>query len=68
MRDRQPVGICCDTEIPKSVFCNNLEGWVGEGGGKEAQEEGDVCIPMADSCCCMAETITNCKAIIQIKN
>ena len=50
MRDRQPVGICCDTEIPKSVFCNNLEGWVGEGGGKEAQEEGDVCTPMADSC------------------
>ena len=27
-------------------------GW----GRKERQEEGDICIPMADSCCCMAES------------
>ena len=27
-----------------------LEGWCGEGDGKEAEEGGDVCIPMADSC------------------
>ena len=30
----------------------------GEGGGKEIQEGGDICIPMADSCECMAETNT----------
>ena len=28
----------------------NLEGWDGEGDGKEGQEGGDICIPMADSC------------------
>ena len=28
----------------------NLEGWEREGYGKEVQKEGDICIPMADSC------------------
>ena len=28
----------------------NLEGWGGEGDGKEIQKGGDICIPMADSC------------------
>ena len=28
----------------------NLEGWGGEGGGKEAQQGGDIGIPTADSC------------------
>ena len=28
----------------------NLEGWNGEGDGKEFQKGGDICIPMADSC------------------
>ena len=28
----------------------NLEGWDGEGSGKEIQEGGDICTPMADSC------------------
>ena len=28
----------------------NLEGWDGEGGGREVQKGGDVCIPMAESC------------------
>ena len=27
----------------------NLEGWDGEGDGKEVQKGGDICIPMADS-------------------
>ena len=31
-------------------LCINLEGWDGEGDGKEFQKGGDVCIPMADSC------------------
>ena len=30
-------------------------GWEGE---REGQEGGDMCIPMADLCCCMAETNT----------
>ena len=30
--------------------------WNGVGGRKEVQKEGDVCIPVADSCWCMAET------------
>ena len=40
------------------MLCDNLEGWVGVGGGKEVQEGGDICIPMADSCCYMAEINT----------
>ena len=30
--------------------------WVGD--GKEVQEGGDIYIPVADSCCCMATTST----------
>ena len=32
-------------------------GWDG-GGGREAQERGDICIIIPDSRCCMAETNT----------
>ena len=31
-------------------LCINLEGWDGEGDGREFQKEGDIYIPMADSC------------------
>ena len=34
----------------KQGLCINLEGWNGEGNGREVQEGGDICIPMADSC------------------
>ena len=34
----------------KQGLCINLEGWEREGYGKEVQKEGDICIPMADSC------------------
>ena len=34
----------------KQGFCINLEGWDGEGEGKEFQKGGDMCIPMAGSC------------------
>ena len=34
----------------KQGFCINLDGWDGEGDGKEVQKGGDICIPMADSC------------------
>ena len=30
--------------------CINLEGWDGEGDGREVQEGGDIGTPMADSC------------------
>ena len=30
--------------------CINLEGWDGEGDGREFQKGEDICIPMADSC------------------
>ena len=30
------------------MFCDDLEGWNGEC-GREVQEEGDICIPIADS-------------------
>ena len=34
----------------KQGLCINTEGSVGEGDGKEVQEGGNMCIPMADSC------------------
>ena len=34
----------------KLGFCYNLEGSDGEGDGKEVQEGGHICIPVADSC------------------
>ena len=34
----------------KQGLCINLEGWDGERDGREVQEGGDICIPMADSC------------------
>ena len=37
---------------PTHVLCDNLEGWEG------VQEGGDICVPVADSWCCMAETNT----------
>ena len=40
------------------MLCDNLEGWDGVGGGRESQEGGDICIPMADSCRCMEEANT----------
>ena len=34
----------------KQGFCINLDGWDGEGDGREVQRGGDICIPMTDSC------------------
>ena len=34
----------------KQGLCINQEGWDGEGVGKDVQKEGDIRIPMADSC------------------
>ena len=40
----------------KQGLCINLEGWEWEGDGREVSGGGDICIPMADSCWCLAET------------
>ena len=34
----------------KQGLCTDLEGWHGEGDGREFQKGGAVCIPMANSC------------------
>ena len=34
----------------KQGLCINIEGWAGEGDGREVQKGVDICIPMADSC------------------
>ena len=41
---------------------DSLAGWDGVGGGREVQEEGDICIAMVDLCPCMAETNTILKS------
>ena len=33
----------------KQGLCFNLDGWDGEGDGREVQKGGNICIPMADS-------------------
>ena len=58
-----------NTGSSNPVLCDNLEMLHGVQGGRKVQDGGAVCIPMADSCWCMAETNTICKAIIlQLKN
>ena len=37
-------------KLLKQGFYINLEGWDGEGDGREVQKGGDICIPRADSC------------------
>ena len=40
------------------VLCDNLGGWDGMGDGNEAHKGKDICVPMADSCWCVAESST----------
>ena len=35
-------------KIKRGLYIN-IEGWDGEGDGREVQKQGDICIPMADS-------------------
>ena len=42
--------ILYDAGNSNPVLCDNLEGWDGVRNRKEAQEGGDICTPMADSC------------------
>ena len=34
------------TGNPKPVFCDNLEEWNGDGGGREVSKGGNKCIPI----------------------
>ena len=41
------------------MLCGDLDGWDGVGGrerGREVQEGGDICVHIADSLHCTAET------------
>ena len=40
--------------IEHLVLCDNLEGW--DGGGEGGSRGGDICMLMADSHCCTAQT------------
>ena len=40
------------------MLCDSLAGRDGVGDGREDRERGDKCVPVADSCCCVAETST----------
>ena len=40
------------------VLCDNLEGWDGVGVGRDIHKGEDICIPVADSCQCIAESNT----------
>ena len=47
--DSQQESAMCLMKL-KQDLCINLEGWDGERDGREVQEGGDICIPMAASC------------------
>ena len=49
-----------DTGCLGLVHWDNPEGWYGEGGGRRVQE-GNTCMPVADSFRYMAEPIQHCK-------
>ena len=43
-------------EVKQGLCINlDLEGWEGEGDGREGQKGGDICTAMADSCCFLTE-------------
>ena len=42
------MGICCMAKKLKQGLCMSLEGWDGEGDGREVQKGEDICVPMAD--------------------
>ena len=52
-------GLMQDTGCLGLVHWVDPEGWHGEGEG--GFRMGNMCIPVADSCCCMAKPIQYCK-------
>ena len=49
------MGIFCMAKKLKPGLCINLEGWGWDGGGREVQKGGGICIPMVDSCLGLTE-------------
>ena len=47
--------------------CDNPEGWDRVGDGREVQEGGDKCIPVADSCHVWQKPAQYCKAVTSNK-
>ena len=47
-----------ETGHSKPVHWDNPEGWGGEGAGRGVQD-GNICIPVADSCQCMVKNHCN---------
>ena len=59
------TGSMQDTGCLGLVHWDDPEGWYGEGGGFRI---GNTCMPVADSCWCMAKPIQYCKVIsLQLK-
>ena len=52
-------GKCCIAQGVQTRTLDSLEGWAEGWGGREVLEGGGICISMADSHCCMAETNTS---------
>ena len=44
------MGICCIAQETQTGALHQPRGVGWEGNGREDQEGGDICIPMADSC------------------
>ena len=47
--------ICCMAQGSQTGVLYQPRGWDGEGDGRECQEGGDICTPMAVSCWCLTE-------------
>ena len=47
----------------KQELCDGLEGWDGEGDGRDVQEGGDMGVPMADSCWCLTKQQNSVKQL-----
>ena len=56
------MGTCCIAQGAQLGLCGDLDGWDGEVGRREFQEGGDICINIADSLRCTAETNTTEKS------
>ena len=48
--------LLCDAGSSNLVLWDNLEGWEEVANRREVQEEGNICMPTADSRWCVAET------------
>ena len=60
MKQIASPGSMHDTGCLGLVHWDDPEGWYGEGGG-EGFRMGNTCIPVEDSCRCMAKPIQYCK-------